>query len=202
MHSDAPSLDELAQKHSTDKASGKHDFARIYESFLAPIRHAPVVMLELGVKHGASVRMWEEYFTSGRIYGVDINNGASRHSSDRIKVFEGGQADPATLQAVLSEAPRLNVVVDDGSHRYRDQYESLTQLWPHVVPGGVYIVEDTHTSYLAQYGMGFRQRPSTIELCKDLVDDIYQGLHKQTRTLPGVAAVHFFRDTVVIEKRL
>ena len=45
----------------------------------------------------------------------------------------------------------FDVVVDDGSHKSRDQLLTMTYLMPLVRPGGVYIIEDIHTSLQGQY---------------------------------------------------
>ena len=37
---------------------------------------------------------------------------------------------------------QLDIVIDDGSHRFLDQQATLHVLWPRVRPGGFYIVED------------------------------------------------------------
>jgi hypothetical protein len=71
-------LDELAIKHGTDKSSPYHDYCRIHEELLAPLRHEPVALLELGVANGASLRMWGDYFTqavSGDHIGRPVGDG-------------------------------------------------------------------------------------------------------------------------------
>lgn len=195
------SLDALARLHGTDKASGRHGFAEIYEPFLAPRRAEPVTVLELGVKAGASLRMWRDYFTSGEVFGVDINATALAHAGERVRVFVGSQSDTRLLDEVVEASGPLDLIVDDGSHRYADQRASLLHLWPHLRRRGLYVVEDTHTSYLERYGMGYRQRESTIELLKEVVDDIHAKRHGHAPVLGGVASVQFFRQTCVVQKR-
>ena len=46
---------------------------------------------------------------------------------------------------------RLDIVIDDGSHKYRDQQLNLAQLLPLVRPGGYYVIEDVHTSLQRGY---------------------------------------------------
>jgi len=193
-------LDELAILHDTDKRSGRHNFASVYSPFLEPLREHEITLLELGVKHGASVRMWRDYFPRGRICGVDINRTAAAHADDRIEIFIGGQADKALLDEVVEQAGGFDVIIDDGSHRYPDQRDSLVHLWPHLRAGGIYVMEDVHTSYAPRYEMGFRQRESTIEMLKDVVDDIHVNLHKQQRMLRSVTSIHFFHSTCIMIK--
>ena len=45
----------------------------------------------------------------------------------------------------------LDIILDDGLHLMRDQQQTLGALWPLVSPGGLYVVEDVHTSKQAGY---------------------------------------------------
>jgi hypothetical protein len=51
-------LDELGQKHGTDKASHAHNHLEAYDALLTPYRdRSPLTLIEIGVRDGASVRM-------------------------------------------------------------------------------------------------------------------------------------------------
>jgi hypothetical protein len=86
-------LDLLGLKHGTDKSSKHHDFLRFYSRFFDPIRAGTQSTLEVGVHDGGSIKMWDEYFTSGRIVGVDVNPKASRFASDRITIETADQSN-------------------------------------------------------------------------------------------------------------
>ena len=194
------SMDALALRHGTDKGSQRHDFARVYDGFLSEWRDRPVRVLELGVYEGASLRMWRDYFPQGEIHGVDIKRQAVEHAGERIHVHVGDQKDPELLDRILAQSGPLDLVVDDGSHRYPEQRGSLMHLWPHVKAGGVYVMEDIHTSYLERWGMGYRAEESTVELLKDIIDDIHILAHKQEPVLGSVRSMHFYFETCVICK--
>lgn len=195
------SLDDLALRHGTDKASGRHNFARIYDRYFRHLRDEPVTLVEIGVKHGASVRMWKDYFARGRVIGIDNRATAGQHAEDRIEIFTGSQDDAALLDAVVEASGPIDIVVDDGSHRYPHQRATLLHLWEHVKPDGIYVMEDVHTSYQERYGMGYRQRDSTIEFLKDLVDDLHPRAHKQPTVLSGLGSASFFPQTCILTKR-
>jgi hypothetical protein len=45
----------------------------------------------------------------------------------------------------------LDLIVDDGSHLTSHQIKSLELLRPKLKPGGIYILEDIHTSFMSEY---------------------------------------------------
>jgi len=53
-----------------------------------------------------------------------------------------------------SDAPGrsgLDVLIDDASHLQRNQQANLGRLFPFVRPGGLYVVEDMHCSFITGY---------------------------------------------------
>jgi predicted O-methyltransferase YrrM len=197
----AHSLDQLALRHGTDKGILSHGFTPIYDRLLQDWRRRPVTILELGVFEGASVRMWRDYFSAGRIVGVDNDPTATDHVEDRIKIYIGDQANPSFLERVAAAEGPFDLVVDDGGHRATQQKVSLRSLWPHLKPGGIYVIEDIHTSYLQDiYGMGWREPETTVEFLKYVVDDIHEGHHKQAVTLPGIESMHFYPELCVMRR--
>jgi predicted O-methyltransferase YrrM len=192
-------LRELASEHGTDKA--RSGLAAIYEPFLKTLRDEPVSVLEIGVLEGASLRMWRDYFPAGRIVGIDLSPQATEHEADRIKVIIGDQTDAAVMDAAVEAIGPFDLVVDDGGHYAYQQICSLLYLWPHVKPGGIYVVEDTHASYLAQFDMSYRNPASAIELLKGTVDDVGAHWHTHPVTLEHLDSVHFFNCTCVLRKQ-
>lgn len=153
----SPSLDELGLAHGTDKSSAKHNYFEVYERALAHLREEPIRLLEIGVFNGGSLRTWRDYFANGHIVGVDNQAHTLKHAGDRIDVILGDQDDPAGLKAIARAHGPFDVIIDDGSHIWRHQISTLQALLPLVKPGGVYILEDLHTSYggfRREYGQG------------------------------------------------
>jgi len=66
------SLDQIAQKHGTDKSSLLNALTEKYEMYLEPRRAERLVLLEIGIDQGASLRTWHEYFPHAVIAGLDI----------------------------------------------------------------------------------------------------------------------------------
>jgi precorrin-6B methylase 2 len=197
---EAPSLHAIALQYGTDKAAPRRSLAAIYETFLVARRDQAVSLLEIGVLGGSSLRMWRDYFPNGKIYGLDRDEAAREHAEQRIAIFIGDQEDASILDHIIRESGGLDVVVDDGGHRARQQIGSLLYLWPHLKPGGLYIVEDIHTSYLAEYGMAWRKPGTAVEFLKGVVDDVHAMWHDSYVLLQNVRSIHFYQETCVIQK--
>lgn len=138
-------LDRLAIGR-TDKAPEMHGFTEIYERFFLPLRNEPIRILEIGIDQGGSMRMWSDYFPKAEIFGIDIEDRSSMET-DRVFTFVADQAKREQLGAFLAKHPGpFDIVLDDGGHSMEQQQVSLGFLFPHVRPGGYYVVEDVHTS--------------------------------------------------------
>lgn len=139
------------------------------------------------------------------IFGIDINPDCAAYCDPPNQVRIGSQADPSFLKGVVAEMGGLDVVLDDGSHVAEHQRASFQTLFPLLSDGGLYVIEDLHTSYWPiEYNGGYRRSGTAIELLKDVVDDMHHWYHgRKPRTAAGgdVAAVHFYDSVTVIEKR-
>lgn len=148
-------LDELGQKHGTDKASQGHNYLVEYEPLLQPyLSKSDLVVLEIGVREGASVRLWHDYFPRAQVVGVDILPHCQAHAADRIAIEIGDQADTGFLQR-LTLKYQPDILFDDGSHFWTHQIDTFRVLFPAMRSGGLFICEDLHTSrskWVGKYG--------------------------------------------------
>ena len=60
----------------------------------------------------------------------------------------------------------------DGSHQNNDIISSFLLYFPLVKPGGLYVIEDTHTLYLNRWGGGILNEFSAYSFFKKLIDVI------------------------------
>lgn len=172
-----PSSRELFDRHNEP---GKRHITKfenyfgLYDRLFGSFRDRPIAMLEIGVQYGGSIQMWKDYFAPGsRIVGIDILKDCLKFKEDGIDIHIGDQGDPAFLDSVLSSVGGFDVILDDGSHIPRHQIASFEHLFQHgLKDGGVYVVEDCHTSYWPNYGGGLRRKGSFIEYAKNIADDV------------------------------
>jgi hypothetical protein len=123
-------------------------YLHVYERYFAKFRNEPINLVEIGVRHGRSLAMWERFFPKAKIIGVDVLPGCLKYAEGRKTIIIGDQSDESTTELILKAADRrLSIVVDDGSHLNERTLKTFQLLWPFVVSGGYYVFEDMKTSY-------------------------------------------------------
>ncbi len=221
------SLDTIARNCGTDKSSLYHNYTAIYNQFLSGFKDSPLTFLEIGVGCGGSTRLWDQYFTNplAKLYFIDINGNCYKHFeglSSRCTLNMVNQASADELHHwVKLVNGQFDIIIDDGSHQMEHQIISFKTLFPHLKKGGLYIIEDLHTSYWRDYGSeGDCNTPtasatSMIRFLQNLVDDInyvgakteYAHRSKQIPLLSNlteyqehIASIHFYTSLCIIEK--
>lgn len=178
----------------------------VYHRHFAPYRDEPVTVVEVGVYHGGSLRMWREYFgRRARIVGVDIDPRCKALEEPGTEIVIGDQEDRGFLRELRERVGPIDVVIEDGGHTMGQQIATLEELWPAVVPGGVYLAEDLHTSYWDEFGGGHRKPGTFIEYAKDLVDDMHawhtrERGHPPTDWTRTIAGMHVYDSIIVFDK--
>ena len=200
-------LEALFRQHTGRLLTKWRHYFEIYERHLAPYRNRPVTLVEFGVWHGGSLQLWRSYLgPEARIVGVDVNPECARFSGEGIEVVIGDQANPATHRALRERYGGFDVAIDDGGHTMEQQATTFRETYPVLRDGGLYVVEDTHSSYHPQWGGGLRRPGTFVEQAKTMIDQLHAwygpvpGLEPDyvTQTAHGL---HFYDSMVVIEKR-
>jgi hypothetical protein len=178
----------------------------IYERHFAPYRNTPLKMLEIGVFMGGSLDLWREYFgPEARLFGIDLDPECAQRVSPPNQVRIGSQADARFLRSVVDELGAPDIILDDAAHVGRLQRTSFDVLFPLLREGGLYVIEDLHTSYWrGVYEGGYRRRGTGIEFIKEMIDDMHAWYHRSETRTPAkeqIGAIHVYDSVVVIEKR-
>lgn len=168
---------------------------------------APTVM-EVGVSHGGALQMWRQYFgPEAHIIGVDIDEKCKAMEKEGFQIFIGDQGSEEFWADVKTKIPKLDILIDDGSHRLQHQRITFDCMYDHLKDDGVFLVEDCHSSYRRVFSGGLRRKHSFIEFAKDLVDEL-NAFWSQDTALPVTQftrtckSVHFYDAIVVFEKKL
>jgi len=164
-----------------------------YDRLFNEQRDKPVRLLEIGIQNGGSLEIWSRYFcNASALIGCDINPDCAGLSYDdpRISLIVGDANNPEVSEQVFQRSPQFDIIIDDGSHRSSDIIKSFALYFPRLVEGGVYVAEDLHCSYWADYEGGLLYPYSSIAFFKRLADVInyeHWGITKErSEVLRGV----------------
>ncbi len=205
-------LTRFAIKHGTDKW-GVHFYTPVYHALLSPLRTRSIRLLEIGIGGyglktigGSSLAMWAEYFPQAQITEIDIVE-KELALDPRVKLFHGSQDDPAFLGRVCAERGPFDVIIDDGSHVPKHVVASFHLLFPSLVDGGVYIIEDVQTTFWPQFGGSALHGGDTMKLARTILACLNHAEIKvadKSPTLPPFAhQIKSFRalhNLLIVEK--
>lgn len=206
-------LNKLAQIFKTDKY-GIHFYTPNYQTHFKSIKNKKINLLEIGVggyknplSGGNSLRMWKAYFSKANIFAIDIYD-KQKHEENRITIFKGSQVDYSFLDTVFKNIGSLDIIIDDGSHINEHVIKTFEYLFPKLNNGGVYVVEDTQTSYWPDYGgssLDLNDKTKILPYFKALAD----GLNYQEFLIPNykatvfdktITSLHFYNNMIFIYK--
>ena len=115
---------------------------------------------------------------NSRIYGIDLHD-KTPHDEKRIKTFQGSQDDKSFLKRTADQIGRLDIIIDDGSHVCAHVIKSFEVLFPLLAPGGIYVVEDTHSSYSEEFG-GSVKDPNSVQTMVGYFKQLVHAVNRET----------------------
>jgi hypothetical protein len=140
------------KQYNTDKY--EHGFIDVYEPYFNNMSESKHI-LEIGVYYGGSLKYLSDKFKDGNIYGIDIED-KTQYDEERIKTYIVNQEDRNALNKFLEETNvEFDIIIDDGGHTMKQQQVSFGTLIKRLKKGGIYILEDLHTSRLDNFGTIF-----------------------------------------------
>jgi hypothetical protein len=218
-------LENIHREKTSGKVSDKWEsYLKVYDRTFAPLRDKKISLLEIGVQNGGSLEVWSKYFKNAEaIVGCDINPLCRNlsYQDPRIHLVVGDANAAEIIKTVTQISPRFDVIVDDGSHVSDDIINSFNLYFPLVQPGGIYVVEDTHTLYYKSHGGGLERKKTAttfFKLFADLVNYEHWDSKKTIEELLGnfasdsklpeelkagwVESVEFRNSLIIIRKEL
>lgn len=152
-------LVKLFSKYGTDKLI--NGYAPLYHSIFFDRRDRVRSLLEVGIgtmipgvhssmvgysqdnyEPGGSLRAWRDFFPNAEILGMDVQPD-TQITEDRIRTVIGDSTDPRAVDKAIEDR-LFQIIIDDGSHVGENQLLTLKNLYPHLEPDGLYIIEDIH----------------------------------------------------------
>ncbi|SKA29899.1 Methyltransferase domain-containing protein [Chitinophaga eiseniae] len=153
---------------------------------------------------GESARMWKEWAPGLELTVVDIHQ--KENIPDGVRFVCGPQA---SLDTYYELNTRWDAIIDDGSHYNQDIIKTFELLWPVLESGGLYIVEDTHSSYDPYYADSCSipvpkssiSTGTAMEYFTELAHQVNKAFfHEQYHQPYDIGFIHFYEDLIIIKK--
>lgn len=139
-------------------------------------------------KSAASLKMWEDYFPNSNVYGLDLIDFKfidERHNRIKtldcnceirdnkdfdleitnphlIKIYNEFLGGRKGLNEVINSfGTDYDIIIDDGPHTMTGQQKFLGYMFKHLKSGGIFVIEDLHTSNNSQFFHVYNSFPYT-----------------------------------------
>lgn len=199
-------LDELGILTGANKSSLLADYLRHYEHFLSSYRNQKMNLIEIGVASGASLQMWQQFFPNANIIGIDIREECRRVTGNRIKIYIGSQIAPKLLDQIAADHPPT-IIVDDGSHIADHVIITFEHLFPRLLPGGCYLIEDLYV-HVGPTAADWRGQADTTpheylqRYLASLMGNIFRGEHSRKDDIQDqIDCIGFVAGAAIVQKR-
>lgn len=155
-------LTQLANKYLTDKGTiypEYHGYTNVYYEIWKDLKEEAKNVFEIGIgsecartKEASSHKMLRDFFVNANIYGIDVSVNFNLNEN-RIFQYKCDQTDKSKLKDILDKLELMDIIIDDGGHNTIYQQISFGFLFQYVKSGGIYIIEDLHTSVWGGWGL-------------------------------------------------
>ena len=135
----------------TDKGDYKSYITNFYEAEFSIIRKNKIRLLEIGVRSGASLALWANYFKNIEIVGLDISEigtpiGPVKEYIDytAIQYYCKDAYSPGVVHVING---KFQILIDDGPHSLTSQIRFLELYLNKLDDNGILIIEDILFGY-------------------------------------------------------
>ena len=138
-------LDQLIDNTTTDKNT-THSYLDTYEELFSPIKDIAKNILEIGIQHGGSIKLWNDYFTNADIYGIDIRKYSQwevLQKRDKVKLYINNAYDFNFIKSeFIDKNIKFDAIIDDGPHTLESMIFIAIHYTQLLSENGVLIIED------------------------------------------------------------
>jgi hypothetical protein len=149
-----------------------HDYINgFYNEEFKKYQDKPIRLLEIGVYKGASLALWNLYFSQAEIIGLDIvDQRVDKYKNiDRVSV---GICDAYSLSPeLLNHMGNFDIIIDDGPHTISTLQKCIELYLPKLNESGIMVLEDIQDT--SWFPLLIEKVPESFEYeCIDLRENL------------------------------
>ena len=132
-------------KYKTDKESRHRYCTSYYDQVFYNLKDKKLNILEIGIKNGSSLVLWNEYFKNSIVYGIDNSDliGNRLDIYPRIKTI----IQDAYKKELTFNLPLFDIIIDDGPHTLESQIKFINNYFKKLNKNGKLFIEDINGNY-------------------------------------------------------
>ena len=143
-------LEELVDNSRTDKNT-IHSYLPLYQKLLRKKRKTAKNVLEVGISRGGSIKLWHDFFTNAKIYGLDTINSYEVWNAikNKDRIILHTYTDAYNIEIFTSNFLNKNIkfdfMLDDGPHTLESMIQFIKLYSQIMTPDGILIIEDVQS---------------------------------------------------------
>ena len=179
------------------------NYFEIYQNLFKKFLNKKIILVEVGIGNGGSLFMWRNFFGKhAKIIGIELNPEAKKLEKKGFKIFNGDQSNPDFWKNFYKKIGKIDILIDDGGHTNLQQITTLMESINHIKPGGIIVIEDTHTSFMKNKGFKNPSKYSFINFTSTLIEVIHRrnpNLNKELNFISKkINSIEYYDSITVI----
>ena len=144
------SLEQLADNSRTDKNT-VHSYLPLYQKLLVNKKETAQNVLEVGIYHGGSIKLWSDFFINATVYGLDIMNISNvwKGIQNNKKIILHTSTDAYNIDFFTANFLNKNIkcdfMLDDGPHTLESMKQFIKLYSQIMTDDGILIIEDVQS---------------------------------------------------------
>lgn len=144
------SLVSIVDNSRTDKNT-VHSYLDLYQSLLISKKATAKKVLEIGIYHGGSIKLWHDFFVNATVYGLDImpmqDVWPSLKNNKRIVLHTSSDAYNESFfrNNFLNKNMKFDFMLDDGPHTLESMIKFIHLYSQIMTDDGILIIEDVQS---------------------------------------------------------
>ena len=143
-------LENLVDSTKTDKNT-IHSYLPLYQQLLIGKKETAKNVLEIGILHGGSIKLWNDFFTNANIYGLDIMNnhyvweGIKNKEKILLHTSVDAYDEDFFITNFLNKNIKIDFMLDDGPHTIESMIQFIKLYSQIMTEDGILIIEDVQS---------------------------------------------------------
>ena len=141
-------LEEIVDNLRTDKNT-THSYLPLYQELLISKKENAKNVLEVGIFHGGSIKLWSDFFTNATVYGLDLFIDSDCvwdviKNNEKIILHTSTDAynNDFFINNFLNKNIKFDFMLDDGPHTLESMKQFITLYSQVMTDDGILIIED------------------------------------------------------------